>query len=80
MEKTNNIREKLHDYVDKGDDKLVKLMYALAKEYNEDEDLDFQFGEEQIKEFDDRREKRLRRESRTYSLEETKEIITGKKK
>jgi hypothetical protein len=37
------------------------------------------FTEEGIKEFDERREKRLRGETKTYSWEEAKEIITKKK-
>lgn len=28
-----NIRQKLHQYIDKGDEKLLKLMYAVVKEY-----------------------------------------------
>ncbi len=37
------------------------------------------FTAEDIKEFDKRREKRLSGESRTYSWEEAKDIITKKK-
>lgn len=33
-----NIRQKLHQYVDKGDEMLLKLMYAVAREYNEEEE------------------------------------------
>ncbi len=79
MEVTN-IRQKLHQYVDKGDEKLLKLLYAIAKEYTEDDDFEYEFSEEEIKLFEERRAKRLSGESKTYSWEEAKAIITGKKK
>jgi hypothetical protein len=74
-----NIRQKLHQYIDKGDDKLIKLIYALAKEYNEEEDFEYELSEDQIKILEERTAKRLTGESKTYSWEEAKAIITGKK-
>lgn len=79
MEVTN-IRQKLHQYVDKGDEKLLKLLYAIAKEYTEDDDFEYEFSEEEIKLFEERRAKRLSGESKTYIWEDAKAIITGKKK
>jgi hypothetical protein len=76
---TTEIREKLHQYVDTGEEKLLKLMLALAKEYNEEDDLEYEFTAEDIKEFDKRRENRLSGESAVYSWQEAKDIITGKK-
>ena len=73
-----NIRQKLHQYVDKGDEKLLKLMYAVAKEYTGEDDFEYEFNDEEIKFFEDRRAKRLSGESKTYSWEEAKNIITGK--
>lgn len=75
-----NIRQKLHQYIDKGDEKLLKLMYAVAREYNEDDDFEYEFSEEDIKLFEERRTKRLSGESKTYSWKEAKDMITGKKK
>lgn len=75
-----NIRQKLHQYIDKGDEKLLKLMYAVAKEYNEDDDFEYEFSDEDIKQFEERRTKRLSGESKTYNWQEAKDIITGKKK
>jgi len=72
------IRKKLHLYIDSGDEKLLKLMYALAKEYNEDDDLEYEFTKADIDEFDARRQRRLHGESKTYSWGEAKNIITGK--
>ena len=79
MEPTG-IRQKLHQYVDKGDDKLLKLMYAIAREYNEDDDFEYQFTDEEIKLFEERTAKRQSGESKTYSWNEAKKIITGQTK
>jgi len=76
---TANIRQKLHQYIDNGDDKLVKLMFALAKEYSDDDDFEYEFTSEEIQEFDKRREKRLNGDSKTYNWQEAKDIITEKK-
>lgn len=76
---TLDIRQKLHQYIDNGDEKLLKLMFVLAKEYNDDEDMEYVFTAEDIKIFDERRAKRLKGESGTYSWQEAKDMITGKK-
>lgn len=76
---TLDIRQKLHQYIDNGDEKLLKLMFVLAKEYNHDEDMEYVFTAEDIKIFDERRAKRLKGESGTYSWQEAKDMITGKK-
>ena len=74
------IRQKLHQYIDKGDEKLLKLMYAVAKEYNDDDDSEYQFTDEEIKEFEERSAKWKKGESKAYSWKDAKEIITGQKK
>jgi hypothetical protein len=76
---TTNIRQKLHQYIDKSDDKLLNLMYALAKEYNDEDDAEYEFSEKEMAAFEERRAKRLSGESKTYSWEEAKEMITGKR-
>ena len=65
---SGSLRQKLHQYIDQGDDKLLKLMYAVAKEYNEDDDFEYKFKEEEIKLFEERTTKRLSGESKTYTL------------
>jgi hypothetical protein len=73
---TVDMRKALHQYIDERDDKLIKMMYAMANAYNEEDD--YEFTEEEIKEFDEIREKRLKGESKLYSWEEEKAIILQK--
>lgn len=77
--RATNIREKLQDYIDNGDEKLLKLMYVMAKEYNNDDDFEYEFSEKEIEIFEERRLKRLNGDSKTFNWEEAKEMITGKK-
>lgn len=35
------IKEKLHQYVELGDEKLLKMMLAVANEYTEDDEIEF---------------------------------------
>ncbi len=72
------LKEKLHDFVNVGDEKLLKMMYALAREYNNDESL-IDFTDEEIKQFDRRRENRNNGISSVHTWEEAKEMILNKK-
>jgi len=76
----SNMRQKLHQYVDRGDEKLLKLMYAVAREYNEEDDFEYVFSQQEMQLFEERRARRLSGESKSYSWPEAKDIITGKKK
>jgi phosphoribosylanthranilate isomerase len=76
---TVSIRKHLHDYVDNGDEKLLRLMYALAREYNDEDDFENELSEADIKMFDKRRTKRLNGESKTYNWQQAKKIVTGKR-
>ena len=75
-----DIRQKLHHYVEKGDEKLLKLMYVLAKEYNDDDDFEYEFTDGELAVFEQRKSQRQSGQSKTYSWEEAKQYITGKKK
>jgi ATP-dependent protease HslVU (ClpYQ) peptidase subunit len=71
---TVTLKEKLHQYVDDSDDKLLKIMYAIAKEYNEDENFD----EVDIDMLEARRNNRLHGKSKVYSWADAKQMITAK--
>lgn len=74
---TNNaIKEKLHDFVEHGDEKLLNMLYAVANEYNGGDD--YIFTEKDIAEYERRTASRLKGESKVYSWQEAKRIITGK--
>ena len=66
------IKEKLHQYIDESDDKLLKIMYAIAKEYN---DVDNAF---EIALLDARRNSRLNGHSKLHSWAEAKQMIIAK--
>ena len=51
----------------------------MAKEYNEDDDLEYEVTAEDIQILDERRQKRLSGESTSHSWEEVKKAITAKK-
>ncbi len=77
---TTEMRTKLHQYIDAGDDKLLKIMYSVAKEYNDESDdsEEYTFSDADIRQIEERRQKRLNGESKTYNWEEAKNIVTGK--
>ncbi len=73
----NLIKEKLYSYIDSGDEKLLKLLYAVAKEYSEVNE--YELTEHEIRELDRRREMRLSGDSKGYSWNDAKKLITGEK-
>ena len=73
-----NIRQRLHQYVDNGDEKLLNLLYALAKEYNDEDDFEYEFSQQELQEIDLRRAKRISGESKTFNWKDAKEMITRK--
>jgi hypothetical protein len=78
MESTE-IRKKLHEYVEKGDEKLLRLMYAIAKTYEEDNDFEYELTEDEISLLEERRSKRLQNESKVYNWNDARDIIINKK-
>ena len=62
---TIEIKQKLHKFIDSGDDKFLKLFYEMAKVYLEQSEKDKMIleGEEDIK------------AGRTYSLKEARKMV-----
>ena len=59
-----------------GDEKLLRVLYAVASEYSDEED--FIFTDSDIQEFERRRNNRISGISKTFSWPEAKQIITAK--
>lgn len=76
---TSGIKKKVQDYVDNADEKLLKLMYAIAREYTETEEEEYFFSEENINQYEERRNRRLNGDSKTFTWEEVKTGIIAKK-
>jgi hypothetical protein len=78
---TSTIRYKLHQYIDESDEKLLQLMYTLAREYKGDAegDVSDEISNEDLLRYEERQAKRLNGTSKTHRWEEAKAIITGRK-
>lgn len=62
---TIELKQELHNYIDQGDDKFIKMFYEMAKAYmlQKQKDKMIAEAEEDIE------------KGRTYSLKEAKEIM-----
>lgn len=76
---TTAIRRKLMTFIADADDKKVKSMYMLFEEEIEKEGV-FRLTDEHIKILDEEREKHINDKSKSYSWEDAKQIIRGKRK
>lgn len=76
---TAEIKQKLQQYIDTGDEKLLKLMYAIAREYNDDE-KEYELNDAEMQMLEERWENYKSGKSKSYTWEEAKAIITSKKK
>lgn len=75
---TAAIREKLKTYVDDVDDKKVKALYTLLRDEIE-ERKSFSFTKEQLSILEKEHALHIAGKSKSYSWEETKAIVRGKK-
>lgn len=72
------IRNKLKTYVDGVDDKKVKALYTLLQDEIEERN-GFTLNEEHLRILDNEHALHLRGETKSYSWEDAKEIIRGKR-
>ncbi len=72
------IRKKLKTYVDGVDDKKVKALYTLLQDEIEHSD-GFSLSEEHLRILDKEHALHLSGQTKSYSWEDAKEIIRGKK-
>lgn len=71
---TPEIRTMLHEEIDHSDEKLLKMIYALVREYNNPDTV----SDTRKHLIEEERAKYLRGEGRSYSWEEVKKIATSK--
>lgn len=75
---TDNIRQKLHDFITDADDEKIEGVYQIL-ESEISKNGSFILTEEQIGIVDEERQKHQHRESKSYTWEEAKEIIRANK-
>ncbi|WP_438426248.1 addiction module protein [Aquimarina macrocephali] len=64
------LRNLISEYVNTADERLLKIVKAVMESYREDE---FTLTEEQYKILDERRERHLKGESKSFTWEEVKQ-------
>ncbi len=74
---TSEIRQQLHQYIDKADDKDVAAMYSYMEDKTEQP---YQFSEEELTEFYRRRENFIAGKNKGYTVEEAHSFIRLSKK
>jgi hypothetical protein len=72
------IRQRLITIIADADDKKVKAIYTLLADDQKENDT-FTLSDEHVAILDEERAKHLRGESKSYTWEEAKQIIRGKK-
>ena len=73
---TSAIRNKLHEYIDTADERKLQAIYTILEDEIEDAYI---FNEEEIALFNERRNKHLSGESKSYTIEESLQMIREKK-
>lgn len=71
------IKEELYHYIEEGDERLLKMLHAIAKEYSSDE---VELSEAHLQELDRRLEKYEAGQMNFSSWETTKERIRSRVK
>lgn len=70
---TLDLRKSVSIYVENADERLLKLIKALAESYQKDAQEDFVLSKEQYEEMDRRREAHLKGESKSFTWEQVKQ-------
>ena len=70
---TLDLKKSVLTYIDNADERLLKLMKALAESYQKDAQEDFILSKEQYDMIDRRREAHINGESKSFTLEQVKQ-------
>ena len=71
-----DIKEKLHEYIEQGDQRLLKMIYALIREYHDEEYFDIEDSRKKL--IQTECEKYLKGEGKSYSWKEIKNMAINK--
>ena len=68
-----DLKKSVLTYIDNADERLLKLIQALAESYQKDAQEDFILSKEQYEMIDRRREAHLKGESKSFTWEQVKQ-------
>jgi len=75
---TNTSKEDFQQFLKNSDNRLTKKLNTTLQKINDEEEIESQFTNDDILIFDQRREKRISGESKTYNWEQAKSIVVPK--
>lgn len=73
----SSIKQKLHHYIDVADEKKLQAIYTILEDEIEGE---YFYTQDEIKMFYERRQKHLNGEGKTYTVEETLNLVRQNRK
>ncbi len=77
---TIKIREKVHSIIDNADDRILKVVYAMLREYEKVETTTSMLTEEQKEEIDNRWENHKSGKSKSYTIDEVSKYVAARLK
>ncbi len=77
---TVKIREKVHSIIDNADERILKVVYAMLREYEKTETATSLLTEEQQKEVDRRWENHKSGKSKSYTIDEVNKYVKARLK
>jgi len=72
---TVKIRQKVFDYINNADERILKAVYAMLKEYEEAPDERSVLTDEQYKEMERRLRNHKNGKSKSYSVKEVRQYV-----
>ncbi|WP_317505146.1 hypothetical protein [Flavitalea sp. BT771] len=73
----SSIKQKLHHYIDVADEKKLQAIYTILEDEIEGE---YFYTQDEIRMFYERRQKHLNGEGKTYTVEETLNLVRQNRK
>jgi putative addiction module component (TIGR02574 family) len=74
---TIKIREKVHNIIDNADERILKVVYAMLKEFEKTETTISSLTDEQQEEIERRWKNHKSSKSKSYSLDEVNKLVKG---